>query len=653
MTGLSGPKVLVGSPVRQRPTILEACLRSLAALRRSGLRLDFAFVDDNDLTPEGRAASALLQSFRHPDGDVWIQRAAPAREPYVCDDETHRWREALIWRVAQHKDWLIRRACESGYDFLFLVDSDLVLHPYTLLHLLSLARDIVSEVFWTRWQPLGQELPQVWVRDQYTLFEARRDEPLTDTMVQARQADFLVRLKQPGVYRVGGLGACTLISRRALSRGVSFQEIYNLSFWGEDRHFCIRAAALGLEMFVDTHYPAYHLYRESDLQGLPAYLERTALEATIFDTVKGGLEALASCDYRVTDGREGWDYLAPALRQRLEDARASFVTRAYDDRSVLTAQTSGLQLLKVSPDQRCAVVRCRLTCTGTKRQVPVREAYTCTVEVADIAGRWLLRKIDLVPEEEAVPTPVGTGPASSTWRRVVKTGGNRLTLAMLVRNEAGRYLRQVLEHARRYVDEAVIVDDASEDDTVAICSQALRGIPLTLVSNPVPAFHDEIRLRRQLWELTLRTNPDWILVLDADEMFEDRAVHEIRALLEDPWVDVYCFRLYDFWDSEHYREDTYWQAHKVYRPFLLRYQPDFPYRWKETPLHCGRLPVNVLELPSRNSPLRIKHLGWSSPRDRAEKYRRYKTLDPHGQYGILAQYESILDPHPTLVRWEE
>lgn len=63
---------------------------------------------------------------------------------------------------------------------------------------------------------------------------------------------------------VGGLGACTLIRRKALLAGVSFKQLSNLSFWGEDRHFCIRAQALGLSLFVDTHHPAFHLYRESD-----------------------------------------------------------------------------------------------------------------------------------------------------------------------------------------------------------------------------------------------------------------------------------------------------------------------------------------------------------------------------------------------------
>lgn len=83
--------------------------------------------------------------------------------------------------------------------------------------------------------------------------------------------EFIESLKEKGVFRVGGLGACTLISRRALEAGVNFSSLYNISFWGEDRSFCIRAAAAGLDLFVDTYYPAYHIYRMTDLDGVGIY----------------------------------------------------------------------------------------------------------------------------------------------------------------------------------------------------------------------------------------------------------------------------------------------------------------------------------------------------------------------------------------------
>jgi len=373
------------------------------------------------------------------------------------------------------------------------VDSDLVLHPKTLVHLVGLDKDIVSEVYWTRWTPDLEPLPQVWVGDQYRLYPVKRDEVPDEKEAARRQKEFLEMLRRPGTYRVGGLGGCTLISRRTLLMEVSFAEIYNLGLVGEDRHFCVRAAALGLELYADTHYPPYHLYRESDLAGLEEY---------------------------------------------------------------------------------------------KKRFFPERRARK---------GR----------------------------RR--KSG---ITLAMLVRNEAGRYLELVLGHAARYVERAVILDDASEDETVELCRQVLRGLPLTLVSNKEPSFHNEVVLRKQLWALVTDTHPDWILILDADEIFEERAVEELPRLAADPGVEVYYFRLYDMWDENRYREDEFWRAHHHYRPLMVRYRPGFPYRWRETPQHCGRFPWNITQLRGAASDLRVKHLGWMRPADRLAKYYRYKKLDP-------------------------
>ncbi|MFZ5897688.1 MAG: glycosyl transferase, partial [Bacillota bacterium] len=96
-----------------------------------------------------------------------------------------------------------------------------------------------------------------------------------------------------------------------------------------------------------------------------------------------------------------------------------------------------------------------------------------------------------------------------------------------------------------------------------------------------------------------------------------------------------------------------WKAHLRYSPFLVRYQPHFPYQWQETPLHCGRFPKNIVLLPTAASDLRVKHLGWASREDRLNKYRRYMESDPHGRYGDLGQYRSILDQKPRLRKWLE
>lgn len=228
----------------------------------------------------------------------------------------------------------------------------------------------------------------------------------------------------------------------------------------------------------------------------------------------------------------------------------------------------------------------------------------------------------------------------------------KVVLSMIMRNEADRKLRECLEEANHYIALAVIIDDNSTDNSVEICKEVL-GDKLILIHNDRSKFSKEFTLRQQQWEETIKTNPDWILNIDADQIFEMAMRQEIEFLITQDQVDVFYFRLYDFWNETHYRDDQYWCGHKSYTPFLMRYRKDLVLRWRETPQHCGRFPASCSDLPGACSPMRIKHYGWARLEDRVSKYYRYLQLDPGGKYGWQAQYDSILDPNPHLVAWVE
>lgn len=256
-------RILLASPVRQKENILVQFLESLDLLDSTGLDIDFAFFDDNN-------DHDLLNRFSKEKGNVRIFRGNP-EDSYVCDEKAHYWKESLIWKIASYKDQFIKIALEEGYDYLFLIDSDLYIQPQTLKHLIALQKDIVSEVFWTKWQPDTIPLPQVWIKGHYQMYHSKIGEQLNQDEINKRTGQFLQMLYKPGTYKVGMLGACTLISKKALYKGVSFSQIHNVDLWGEDRHFCIRAAALNLELYADTHYEPFHIYRESELEGLNDY----------------------------------------------------------------------------------------------------------------------------------------------------------------------------------------------------------------------------------------------------------------------------------------------------------------------------------------------------------------------------------------------
>ena len=257
-------KVLVGSPIHQKPLILKEFLKGLSRLQTTGIDLHFMLVDDN----ENPASSALLETFKEEHDRVTI---LPNTEGNEYNPESHHWRNEVILKVGKNKDKILQQAKEEQFDFVFLVDSDLVLHPRTLLHLTSFKKDIVSEVFYTAWTEGGLEMPQVWLYDTYEFIKSKDVTP--DEKAQAFW-QFLHLIKKPGLYPVGGLGACTLISKQALEAGVAFEPIYNLTFWGEDRHFCVRAAALGLQLHASTYLPPFHIYRDRDLEKVSAFWEK-------------------------------------------------------------------------------------------------------------------------------------------------------------------------------------------------------------------------------------------------------------------------------------------------------------------------------------------------------------------------------------------
>ncbi len=99
-----------------------------------------------------------------------------------------------------------------------------------------------------------------------------------------------------------------------------------------------------------------------------------------------------------------------------------------------------------------------------------------------------------------------------------------LSLSMIVRDEAER-LERCLASVAGFVDEIIVVDTGSRDDTIAIA--LAQGA--TVHQRPWPG--DFAAARNQALELV---NGDWVLVLDADEWLRPEARAPLLALMGQP-----------------------------------------------------------------------------------------------------------------------
>jgi len=229
-------KILIASPIRQKKYILREYLKGLDELYIGEFNVERYFVLHNcyeELIPEFN--SGILNRWND-------------ETDTVKNTNTHNWKKNNLNAMSQMKNMIVEYALKYNYDYIFWVDSDTVVQPETLAHLHNILVNkkeyICGEILWTEYQDgSGKMEPNCWEYDFFSWPENY--------------------YKPNRLYHVGGVGGLLLVNTDVYRSGVNYTPLPNLQItnW-EDRAFCIRATCHDYKIFVDTHYPAIHLYRD-------------------------------------------------------------------------------------------------------------------------------------------------------------------------------------------------------------------------------------------------------------------------------------------------------------------------------------------------------------------------------------------------------
>lgn len=187
-------------------------------------------------------------------------------------------------------------------------------------------------------------------------------------------------------------------------------------------------------------------------------------------------------------------------------------------------------------------------------------------------------------------------------------------------------LRRSLTALKEVCDDIVIYDDGSTDDSVTVAKEFTPNV----ITSDTNDFKREIFHKQQLLDFALSLKPDWVVWLDADEVFDRTGeLGGVRALCQygnENGIDGFSMLEYNLWKGmTHYRVDKLW--FKNWQVRLWRNNGRLKYDLKDG-LHNMMYPEGMANI--HRSDIKIVHYGFSSEEKVKQKYELYKS---HGQAG--------------------
>lgn len=170
---------------------------------------------------------------------------------------THVWKIENFSAVAQMRTKALEYARQNNFDYIFSVDSDVILHKKTLIDLISKEKDAIAKIYWTAW---NSEQPWNLMPNCY---DGRKKNG------QLIYNNNFNNYKIIGTYPVEVTGAAILISSKIFNNSlINYYpiDILTQSYW-EDFAFCTRCKCVipEIQFYIDTIHPAQHLYNKEKI----------------------------------------------------------------------------------------------------------------------------------------------------------------------------------------------------------------------------------------------------------------------------------------------------------------------------------------------------------------------------------------------------
>lgn len=210
----------------------------------------------------------------------------------------------------------------------------------------------------------------------------------------------------------------------------------------------------------------------------------------------------------------------------------------------------------------------------------------------------------------------------------------RMKLVAILRiKDAISTVEECLGKLSSLVDEIIVLDNGSTDGTL----ETYQKFPRIKEILHTEGFHQG-RDQIMLLEAAKARNADWILLIDADEIFEKNMTRGVLDRYMSSGHNTFGFRMYNFWlNRKVYRIDGPWFEYTLKaQRFLCKNLPGIYFVNRQ--LHSGV--IKGIPGKVQLSPYRLKHYGYADKKEVIPKWKFYTDLDKKRGMG----YYSHLNP---------
>lgn len=198
-----------------------------------------------------------------------------------------------------------------------------------------------------------------------------------------------------------------------------------------------------------------------------------------------------------------------------------------------------------------------------------------------------------------------------------------------------KYLTRSLDEFKRLCDDAIIATNNADEETIKLIDS--YGFKHYEDNREWGLAQPDIKtsLLTKAGEL----NPDWIVAIDADEVFAPSFTREEAEKLTQTGEIAYYFLVVNLYnDEQHFAHGAGIQQFWNIR--FYKYMPEYGLQFQRKALHCGLGPPITYKY-GWHAPFYLLHYGLMDREDRERKQARYRKYDPNKRYKAGAYYDEL------------